>query len=139
MCVAHNLNIHFMSRMHSISSKNPSLKTPFTTSTTPYLSLISFSSGHDINICFRVCTSLLHLHNLSSRFEFGICLSFSTRRLCDPVRYLVIKTRWNSKTFSYAGFDNVGLTVMYVPSLESSSNIAASSIFFSKGVTKCRS
>ena len=109
----------FILRMHSISIKKLSQYIPFSKSTMPYISRTLSSSGQCNMTCLIVCTPELHAQIRSSRFELGNRLSFSILRLWDPVRYLVIQTRWNSILPLYDGFKRFGFIIKYVPNFES--------------------
>ena len=122
-------------RIHSISIKKSSLPTPFSTLSISYFSRMSWRRGQTMQMCRTVWTPMLHAHTRSSRLELGKRLSLSIRRLCDPVRYLVTCTRWNSNFWLYSGDTRSWLIIKYVPSLESESSLAA---FSNLSLTKFR-
>ena len=126
-----NNHNHFTPRTLSISTQKHSFITPCSTSTTLYRSRISVRRGHSRRTCLTVWRPVLQQQYRSSRGMCGVRPA-SIFRLCDPVRYRVTQTRWNSIFWSYDGLTRVGLTRKYAPSLESLSSSAAARIFLSK-------
>ena len=132
-CIITISDNHFIPRVCSISTRKFSFITPFSTSTTLYFSRVPTRSGQWRNTCSIVCIPVLHLHKRSSRGIYGV-LPVSILRLCEPDRYRVMHTRWNSSFPWYHArmvFVRFGLIVIYVPSLESLSFSAAIRVFSS--------
>ena len=77
----------------SISVRNPSFITPFSTFSMPYRSRGSFNSGQCRRTCLMVCVSRLQGHRRSSRVVLPFIRPFSIAKLCEPVRYRVMQIR----------------------------------------------
>ena len=90
-----NNHNHFTPRTLSISTQKHSFITPCSTSTTLYRSRISVRRGHSRRTCLTVWRPVLQQQYRSSRGMCGVRPA-SIFRLCDPVRYRVTQTHWNS-------------------------------------------